>query len=107
MWSNDDTLTTRINPEVAHYTGQTELADAIQEGLAAKAIGDDATATAKLGRAVQLAAETGNDEATAKLKKVVDIDDPNAGTVRLRRGVDKLDEMALDTASTKTTRVKK
>jgi hypothetical protein len=37
----------------------------------------------------------------------VDIDDPNAGTVRLRRGVDKLDEMALDTASTKTTRVKK
>jgi hypothetical protein len=107
MWSNDDTLTTRINPEVAHYTGQTELADAIQEGLAAKAIGDDATATAKLGRAVQLAAETGNDEATAKLKKVVDIDDPNAGTVRLRRSVDKLDEMALDTASTKTTRVKK
>jgi len=107
MWSNDDTLTTRINPEVAHYTGQTELADAIQEGLAAKALGDDATATAKLGRAVQLAAETGNDEATAKLKKVVDIDDPNAGTVRLRRSVDKLDEMALDTASTKTTRVKK
>jgi len=107
MWSNDDTLTTRINPEVAHYTGQTELADAIQEGLAAKAIGDDATATAKLGRAVQLAAATGNDEATAKLKKVVDIDDPNAGTVRLRRSVDKLDEMALDTASTKTTRVKK
>jgi hypothetical protein len=106
-WSNDDTLTTRINPAVAHYTGQTELADVIQEGLAAKAIGDDATATAKLGRAVQLAAETGNDEATAKLKKVVDIDDPNAGTVRLRRSVDKLDEMALDTSSTKTTRVKK
>ena len=106
-WSNDDTLTTRINPAVAHYTGQTELADVIQEGLAAKAIGDEATATAKLGRAVQLAAETGNDEATAKLKKVVDIDDPNAGTVRLRRSVDKLDEMALDTSSTKTTRVKK
>ena len=75
--------------------------------MSAKAIGESDTATAKLGRAVQLAAETGNDEATAKLKKVVDIDDPNAGTVRLRRGVDKLDEMALDTASTKTTRVKK
>ena len=39
--------------------------------------------------------------------KVVEIDDPNAGTVRLRRGVAKLDEMALDTASTKTTRVRK
>jgi hypothetical protein len=107
MWSNDDTLTTRISPEVAHYTGQTELADAIQEGLAAKAAGDTATATTRLGRAVQLAAETGNEEATTRLRKVVDIDDPATGTVRLRKSVDKLDEMALDTASTKTTRVKK
>ena len=40
-WSDDEGLTTRINPEVAHYTGQTELAEAIQEGLAAKAAGDD------------------------------------------------------------------
>ena len=55
-WSDDEGLTTRINPAVAHYTGQTELADAIQAGLAAKAAGDDETATQKLGRAVQLAA---------------------------------------------------
>ena len=103
----DDTLTTRIDPAVAHYTGQTELAEAIQEGLAAKAAGDDDTATTKLGRAVQLAAETGNDEATTKLRKVVEIEDADTGTVRLKRSVDKLDEMALDTASTKTTRVKK
>ena len=107
QWSNDDTLTTRISPEVAHYTGQTELAEAIQEGLAAKAAGDTATATTRLGRAVQLAAETGNEEATTRLRKVVEIDDPATGTVRLRKTVDKLDEMALDTASTKTTRVKK
>ena len=60
---------------MAHYTGQAELAEAIQDGLAAKAAGDDETATAKLGRAVQLAAETGNDEATTRLRKVVDIDD--------------------------------
>ncbi|HEY8721782.1 VWA domain-containing protein [Pengzhenrongella sp.] len=107
MWSDDDALTARINPEVAHYTGQTELADAIQEGLAAKAAGDDRTATAKLGRAVQLAAQTGNDEATSKLKKVVDIEEAGTGKVRLRKSVDRLDEMALDTASTKTTRVKR
>lgn len=107
IWSDDATLTTRINPAVAHFTGQAELAEAIQEGLAAKAAGDDATATTKLGRAVQLAAETDDEEATAKLRKVVDIDDPETGTVRLRRNVEKLDEMALDTASTKTTRVKK
>ena len=106
-WSDDSTLTTRINPAVAHYTGQAELADAIQQGLAAKAAGDDATATLKLGRAAKLAAETGNDEATNKLKRVVNIDDPETGTVRLKRDVSKLDEMALDTSSTKTTRVKR
>ncbi len=105
-WSDDDGLTTRINPEVAHYTGQTELAEAIQEGLAAKAAGDDATATTRLGRAVQLAAATGNAEATTRLRKVVDVDDPGTGTVRLRRDVQKADEMALDTASTKTTRIR-
>jgi hypothetical protein len=107
LWSNDDTLTTRIDPAVAHYTGQAELAEAIQDGLAAKAAGDAEAATAKLGRAVQLAAQTGNDEATSRLRKIVEIDDAGTGTVRLRRAVSKLDEMALDTASTKTTRVKK
>lgn len=105
-WSNDVSLTARISPEVAHYTGQTELASAIQEGLAAKALGDDRTATTKLGRAMQLAVQTGNDEATSKLRKVVDVEDAATGTVRLKRGVDRADEMALDTASTKTTRIR-
>ena len=73
---------------------------------AAKAAGDEETATRKLGRAVELAAETGNEEATTKLRKVVDIEDAETGTVRLKRAVDKADEMALDTASTKTTRIR-
>ena len=107
VWSNNSELTAKIDKQVAHYTGQTELAAMIQEGLAAKAAGDEATATTKLGRAVQLAAQTGNDEATAKLKKVVDVESETDGTVRLKRTVDKADEMALDTASTKTTRVRK
>lgn len=105
-WSADPSLTARINPEVAHYTGQAELAAAIQDGLAAKTAGDVATATTRLGRAVQLATETGDSDAAARLEKVVDIDDAATGTVRLRRSVDKADEMALDTASTKTTRVR-
>jgi von Willebrand factor type A C-terminal domain/von Willebrand factor type A domain len=107
LWSDDDALTTRINPAVAHYTGQAELAQVIQEGLAAKAAGDTETATTKLGRAVQLAQETGNEEATSRLRKVVEVEDAGTGTVRLRRNVDRLDEMALDTSSTKTTRVKR
>ena len=39
--------------------------------------------------------------------KVGDVEDEKEGTVRLKRTVDKADEMALDTASTKTTRIKK
>ncbi|ADU47088.1 VWA domain-containing protein [Intrasporangium calvum] len=106
-WSNDDALTTRIDPAVAAYTGQAELAQVIQEGLAAKASGHDEVATAKLGRAVQLAGQTGNDEMTTRLKKVVEIDDADTGTVRLKKSVSKLDEMSLDTASTKTSRVRR
>ena len=105
VWSDDSALTTKINPAVAHYTGQTELAEAIQDGLAAKAAGDIDVATNKLGRALQLAQETGTDEATSRLKKVVDVD-TDTGTVRLKRQIAAVDEMALDTRSTKTTRVK-
>ena len=58
MWTDDEAQSTRINPHVAHYTGQAELADAIQEGLEARKDGDLDTATAKLGRAVKLAHES-------------------------------------------------
>lgn len=105
-WSGDSGLTAQISPEVAHYTGQTELASAIQEGLRAKSLGDDATATSRLGRAVQLAQQTGDTGATSRLARVVEIEDAATGRVMLRNNVDKLDEMELDTASTKTTRVR-
>jgi von Willebrand factor type A C-terminal domain/von Willebrand factor type A domain len=104
-WTDDEQLSTRMNREVAHYTGQAELADCIQVGLEARKAGDDAEATFKLGRAVQLASESGNDGTMRLLQAVVDIDDPATGTIRLRRDVDEADEMALDTRSTKTVRV--
>ena len=44
---------------------------------------------------------------TSRLKKVVEIDNAETGTVRLKKAVERLDEMALDTASTKTRRIKK
>ena len=107
IWSEDTDLTTRINPAVAHYTGQVELADAIQQGLAARDAGDDDAATLLLGKAARLAHEGGNEDTTRLLRKVVDIEDPDAGTVRLRTDVEKIDEMALDTRSTKTIRIRK
>ena len=105
VWTEDEQLSTRINREVAHYTGQAELAEAIQDGLEARRAGDDAEATFKLGRAVQLAAAGGNDATMKLLASVVEVDDAAAGTVQLKRQVTAVDEMSLDTRSTKTVRV--
>ncbi|BAY25813.1 von Willebrand factor type A domain-containing protein [Calothrix sp. NIES-2100] len=106
-WTDDEAKSTKINKRVAHYTGQAELAQSIQEGLEARARGDIEVATAKLGKAVKLAHESGN-EATAKLlKTVVDVQDAPTGTVRIKREVAKEDAMALETRSTKTTRIPK
>jgi hypothetical protein len=107
VWTDDEALSTRINPQVAHYTGQAELAQAIQEGLEARRAGDEYTATARLGRAVKLAAESGNTAVAGLLGKVVDIEDPATGTVRLKSRISDADEMALDTRSSKTVRVGK
>ena len=107
IWSIDTALTTRIDPAVAHYTGQAQLADVIQRGLAAKAAGDDRTATVLLGEAAKIAHESGNDDTTRLLAKVVDVVDVEAGTVRLKQQIERSDEMALDTRSTKTTRIKR
>jgi von Willebrand factor type A C-terminal domain/von Willebrand factor type A domain len=104
-WTEDEAKSTRIDRTVAHYTGQAELAQSIQEGLAARNAGNIEVATVKLEKAVRLAAESGNEATTKLLKSVVDIDD--AGTVRLKRSVEKLDEMALETRSTITTRIPK
>lgn len=105
VWTDDVALSTRIVPEVAHYSGQAELANAIQDGLAARGSGDTHTATVKLGDAVRLATEGGNSGTLKLLEKVVEIEDAVTGTVRLRKAVAKGDEMELDTRSTKTVRV--
>ncbi|HEY3957429.1 MAG TPA: VWA domain-containing protein [Streptosporangiaceae bacterium] len=107
IWTDDEELSTRMNRQIAHYTGQAELADVIQDGLEARKRGDEDTATAKLGRAVALAKESGNDGTARLLAKVVDVVDAATGTVRLKKKVDDADEMALDTRSTRTVRTRK
>lgn len=107
VWTDDMAASTSINPQVAHYTGQAELARVIQQGLDARKSGDVDGATAKLGRAVQLASASGNADTAKLLAKVVDVVDAAAGTVRLKAKVEVADEMTLETRSTKTVRVKK
>ena len=104
VWTDDEARSAVIDREVAHYTGQGELAQVIQEGLTARQAGDEDTATRKLGRAVQLAAESGNEATTKLLRNVVEVVDEKEGTVKLRRNINQADAMALDTRSTKTTR---
>ncbi|MEU8588073.1 VWA domain-containing protein [Streptomyces sp. NPDC048664] len=107
VWTDDMSASTSINPQVAHYTGQAELAEVIQQGLDLRKVGDFDGATAKLGRAVQLAGASGNADTAKLLAKVVDVVDAATGTVRLKTKVAQADEMTLETRSTKTVRVKK
>ena len=105
VWTDDRALSTRLSREVAHSTGQTELMEAIQDGLAARKAGDEQNATFRLGRAVQLATQSGNTTKLELLSAIVDVEDAATGTVRLRPHVATEDEMMLDTRSTKTLRV--
>jgi len=105
VWTDDTVLSTKISPEVAHYTGQAELAEAIEEGLQAQRGGDVETATAKLGRAVALAHASGHEDTAKLLANVVDVVDPVRGTIRLKRGVTAVDAMTLESRSQVTKRV--
>lgn len=106
-WTVDDSLSSRIDHHVAHYTGQGELAQAIQQGLELRARGDEGQATHLLGKAVKIAHASGNTEMTQRLKKVVDVVDAAAGTVRLKKDAAKAATMDLELESRTTKRVHK
>ena len=105
-WTDDQQLSTHLHRRVAHFTGQAQLAQAIDDGLAARKRGDEMFATERFGCAVRLATENGNEATLQLLRQVVDIDDATTGTVRLKPDVDAADEMALDTRSVKTVPVR-
>lgn len=106
-WTADETRSSRLDHHVAHYTGQDELAVAIQEGLDLREKGLEAQATQRLGRAVKLAAASNNADMTQRLAKVVDVIDAGAGTVRLKKDVKKAATMELQLESRTTKRVAK
>lgn len=106
VWTEDIEKSTRINRAVAHFTGQEELATSIEQGLQARRTGDYQIATQRLGRAAHLAHLTRNEPSTRLLQRVVEIEDPERGIVRLRTDVSKEDEMTLDTRSRRTVRLR-
>lgn len=103
-WSEDESMTARINSQVAHYTGQAELKENIEEGLQALNNDDFETATKRLGKAIKLAKESGNNAALTSLNNVVEVDQD--GTVRLKAGAsNKFNRMELETSSVRTARL--
>jgi hypothetical protein len=104
VWTEGRDQAAPIRGAVAHYTGQLELAQSIQEGLQAWREADEAEATLRLGRAVQLASQSGNDALGRLLAGVVEVVDAETGLVRMKENVDASDEMTLDTRSTRTVR---
>ncbi len=104
-WSDDPLLWGQESRMVAYYTAQQDLADAIQSGLASLKRGDSDAARVTLGTAVRLAHASGNSDAAYLLGKVVDVEDWPTGKVRLKERISRIDEMTLETRSTRTGRV--
>ncbi len=102
VWTDDLARSTRINGRVASYTGQTQLAEDIEEGVAAFEAGDHETARLRLGRAVRNAAATGNEPTMKLLRNVVDVEDAASGTVRLRQAAERRDFMTVRTRRNQT-----
>ncbi|HEU5157478.1 MAG TPA: VWA domain-containing protein [Streptosporangiaceae bacterium] len=98
-WTDDEMPSTGLHPWVEHYSEQERLADSIRVGLGAYKQGDLEAASRALGRAVNLAKETGNKETSVRLDGVVDVD-PATGVTHVKRGVEKVAEMQLDVKST-------
>jgi hypothetical protein len=104
VWTDDHTLSARLDPRVAHYSGQAELAAAIQHGLAARDAGDFPTATAMLGRAVHIATGSGHHDTADLLGRLVDVVDARTGSVQLRHDTTGIDAELANVRSVKTVR---
>jgi hypothetical protein len=104
-WTDNPALSTKMDHKVAHLTGQAEQAEAIEEGVDAHKAGNKEVATARLGRAVQLAHEAGDEHTLKLLNRMVEIQDPGTGTVRLRHTVREVDKEMLAVESKMTARL--
>ncbi|MEV0678751.1 VWA domain-containing protein [Actinosynnema sp. NPDC050436] len=85
-YTDESALSSRVDPALAHYAGQAELARAVMEGYDAHGCGDLAGAAARWGRAVVLATGLGNDEVLTQLLRLVDVvGEPGDGVVRVKQ----------------------
>ncbi|WP_436494981.1 VWA domain-containing protein [Actinokineospora sp. HUAS TT18] len=84
-WTDDLTQSSRIDPLIARYTGQTDLRLAVLRGCDAHDNGDLVTAAAEWGKAVALATRLENEKVLTRLLRLVEpVGDPAAGVVRVK-----------------------
>ncbi|MFE7116887.1 VWA domain-containing protein [Streptomyces sp. NPDC057654] len=83
-WTKDPPPFLSVDPSLAHYDAQAELAEAVAEGCAAYDRGDRETARRQWGRAAKLAHATGDRRVLARLGRLVRITDATAGVVEVR-----------------------
>jgi hypothetical protein len=101
-WTDDFGKSTHINKKVAEVMDDKELADALQGGIDALRDNDEETAQKRLGKAAQLADESGNQDVLERLSKLVDIEDAKTGRVRLKEKVSEAALIENEAASTRT-----
>jgi hypothetical protein len=89
LWTADVALSAPIDPRVAGYTGQEELAVAVDEALDAWQDGR-ADAEAKVGRAVRLAHQLQHEDLLERFTAIADLVNPAAGTIRRLRRYDQV-----------------
>jgi hypothetical protein len=104
QWTDDPAESARIDRHVAHYTNQSELSNIVEEGHKALAAGQNERATQLLGKALEMSEQTGNENMTQMLKKLVTTD-PN-GTSRLNKSASAVDIKSVAVNSGKTSRLK-
>jgi uncharacterized protein YegL len=107
VWTDDAARSTRMNPRVADALGASEMAAEAEQGFDAWRRDDMERAARHLGKAVQLADASGNEDMLGKLSKVVDWEDPATGLVKPRREVEPEDLLDAEVASAKTHRTPK
>ncbi|MCT9929856.1 VWA domain-containing protein [Planotetraspora sp. A-T 1434] len=103
-WTDDPDVPTWVDPRSTHYTAYVDLSQAVDAGLHAYGQGDETAAKAAWGRAVKLAAETGDQKVLDQLQRFVEIVDIDAGEVSLRPGISRYDVQVVKVAVTHTSR---
>jgi Ca-activated chloride channel family protein len=103
--TGDVTLSGPIDPKVAHYNNQKELAQAVKDGYEAYGRRELPLAEERLAEAVRLASGLGHDKMLVRLARIVDIiGDPADGHVQINANLRPRELFSIAMASSTATR---